>query len=146
MFTQRIFFLLMGIILLTGCHKSGGTCTACAGLCTHSQGNIAGNWKLEASIGFSAPGNSNTGWVNANPAKPVTIAFANDSLFSFNENYSWNMYGLDRYKMIDSSDYRIYSTNPSFGLPVTVKILNSKEIQIHYMGVDRSTDEKYFCY
>jgi hypothetical protein len=146
MFSQRIFFLLMRIALVTGCHKSGGDCPASASLCTHSKRDIAGNWRLEATFGFSAPGNSNTGWVNADPATPVTITFTANSLFSFNENYSWNMYGLDRYKMIDSSDYRIYSTNLSFGLPVFVKVLNSKEIQIHYMGVDRSTDEKYVCY
>lgn len=143
---QRIYIAILISTLFLSCAKSDSYCSYCNNNCSHSGGDISGNWKLEATRYFSAPGSSNPSWVNADPNKPVTIAFTNDSLFSYNDNYFWKVDSLDRYKIIDSADFKIYSTNPSFGQPITVTILNSKEINIHYMGVDRSTDEKYACY
>jgi hypothetical protein len=143
---QRIFISIFIFILISACKKTDSPCQSCNSNCSHPNGDISGNWKLEATRYYSAPGNPNPPWVNADPNKPVTIAFTNDSLFSFNDNYFWKMDSLDRYKIIDSADFKIYSSNPSFAQPITVKILNSKEIDIHYMGIDRSTEEKYTCF
>ncbi len=95
---------------------------------------------------YSYPNNPNPNWENSNPNNPVHISFSNDSVFSFNTNYFWKDAQYDRFKMIDSADFIIYSSIPLMSHPVSGKILNSSEIQLTYMGVDEGTLEKYSCY
>ncbi len=136
----------MLFLLLAACKKTDAPCSNCNSSCSHQNGDIIGNWFLEMSGSYSYPNNPNPNWENSNPNNPVHISFSNDSVFSFNTNYFWKDAQYDRFKMIDSADFIIYSSIPLMSHPVSGKILNSSEIQLTYMGVDEGTLEKYSCY
>jgi hypothetical protein len=144
----RIIPILL-LILLSACRKSDPSCSTCSSGCSHMTGDISGDWKLEASRQYSAPNNLDPSWVPANAGVPVTISFTKDSIFTFNNNFSRSSENFDRYKFDDSAGF-IYSTNPLNGNtpyhPAEIVLLNSKEIELIYMGVDDGTEEKYACY
>jgi hypothetical protein len=147
---QRIYIAILISTLFLSCVKSDSSCSYCNNNCSHSGSDVSGNWTLEASRYYWVPGNPDPAWINANPNKPVTLSFTNDSVFAFSDNYAWKEENFDRYKLIDSADLLIYSSNPPMGdipyHPVMVKILSSKEIELTYMGIDTGTQEKYSCY
>ena len=143
---KRKYLSLSLFFLLAACHKTDAPCSTCNSNCSHHNGDISGNWLLKMSGSYSYPNSPNPNWEISNPNNPVHITFSNDSVFSFNSNYFWKDEHYDRFKIIDSADFIIYSSNPFFNHPVPGKILNSKEIQLTYMGVDAGTVEKYSCY
>ncbi len=143
---KRIYLSLFVFLLLAACNKTDTTCSNCNSNCSHQNGDIIGNWFLEMSGSYSYPDSPNPNWEKSNPNNPVHITFDSDSIFSFNTNYYWKAEQYDRFKIIDSADFIIYSSNPIFSHPASGKILNSKEIQLTYLGVDRGTVEKYSCY
>ena len=144
-FMQKNYVTLFFLVILSSCRKSGTTCINCNDSCSHLKGDISGNWKMNSLRDYSAPGNLNPPWAPADPGKPVEIHFTGDSLFSYNENFTWNSYDYDRYRMIDSADFIIYSsaspTRPLFG-----KILGATGIELTFMGVDMGTEELFTCY
>jgi hypothetical protein len=142
----RIYILLLLFALIAACHKPDSPCLYCNNNCSHQNGDIKGYWVLEMTGGYSVPNNPGPNWKNADPNKPVDIEFKDDSLFSFNDNYFWKEHKYDRYKIIDSADFIIYSSIPFFSHPISGKIINAKEIVLTYMGVDNGTEEKYACY
>ena len=143
---KRISLSLSLLLLIGACNKTDAPCSTCTSDCSHHNGDIIGNWFLEMSGSDSYPDHPNPNWEISNPNNPVHISFSNDSVFSFNTNYFWKDDHFDRFKIIDSADFIIYSSNPFFSHPALGKILNSKEIQLTYMGVDQGTVEKYSCF
>jgi len=143
---HRIHLIILLLVMVSACKKSETSCTSCAINCSHQNGGISGNWKLESFRSYSAPANLDPPWNKADPDKPVQISFTNDSLFTCNGNFTWNSDGYDRYKIIDSADFIVYSSSPQRIRPLFGKILNAKEIQIEFMGVDTGTEEKFSCF
>lgn len=142
---QKIYIAICLLVIFSSCRKSGTSCINCSDSCSHLHGDISGNWKINSLRHYSAPDNLNLPWANADPDKPAEIHFTDDSLFSYNKYFTWNSDSYDRYKMIDSTDFIIYSSVSSvrylFG-----KIIKANEMQLTFMGVDTGTEELFSCF
>jgi hypothetical protein len=139
-------FLMMMAACLKSHQKEPHPCTVANSNCSHQTGDITGSWILESYRSYSANfgGNLNPPWTAADCANPVLIEFRDDSIFSYNINFSLKYDSFDRYKMVDQQNFTIYSSG-SHTHPLSGKILSAKEIEITNMGVDEGTEYNYDC-
>jgi len=117
--------------------------------CNNSTESIIGHWSLVAERSYSIPVNPDPNWQSVDKSNIVTVEFSNDSTFSYNSNYYFAMDNYDRFTIIDSVDFRIYSTSPPdsgnfpFYPSVFVKMITANELELTYMGIDAGEQEKY---
>ena len=143
---QKLYLVVGFSILLFSCKKSDPVTGT---NCNNPKVSIIGHWTLVAHRSYSIPANPNPGWQTIDKSNNVTILFSKDSAFSYNSVYNFSMDNYNRFTVIDSVDFSIYSTNPpgSGNFPiypsVSVKMTNPNEIELTYMGVDAGVQEKY---
>ncbi|KAA9037134.1 hypothetical protein FW778_17040 [Ginsengibacter hankyongi] len=143
---QKLHLVIGFSILLFSCNKSDPITTP---NCKNPTGSIIGRWDLVANRSYSIPGAPNPSWQTTNKSNIVTIIFSKDSSFNYNSNFNFSMDNYNRFTVIDSVDFRIYSTSPPSGgnfphyLSVFVKMNFPNEIVLTYMGVDAGVQEKY---
>ena len=141
------FCLVIGFsILLLSCKKNDSFVDP---YCNNSTESIIGHWSLVAERSYSIPVNPDPNWQSVDKSNIVTVEFSNDSTFSYNSNYYFAMDNYDRFTIIDSVDFRIYSTSPPdsgnfpFYPSVFVKMITANELELTYMGIDAGEQEKY---
>ena len=148
----RIYFYFL--LLLASCKKSNNTndpphpCSVANSACSHKPGDIIGSWLLQSYGGYMAPNVGKQTWIPADCSKPVVIEFKDDSIFSYNSNFSLSGENFDRFKMTDQQHFEIYSSNPPSGgpyHPLFGTIVSSSQIEITDMGVDTGTEYNYDC-
>ena len=115
---------------------------------------ISGSWILIATRHYSVPNNTDTNWkqIDTTQAKAV-IGFSLDSIFTYNNHYTYQAQDYDRYNYLDTGIYasdpafRIFATRPPTGavphLPSFARLLNADALVITYMGVDTGVEELY---
>ena len=115
---------------------------------------ILGNWILIATRHYSVPNNTDTNWkpTDTTSARAV-IGFSSDSIFTYNNNYTYPAQGYDRYNYLDTGIYasdpafRIYAAPPPTGdvphLPAFGRLLNADALIVTYMGVDAGEEDLY---
>src|SRR5664279_860885 len=107
------FCLMVGFsILLFSCKKND---PVMAPNCNNPTGSIIDHWSLVANRSYSVPGNPNPSWQAVDNSTIVTIEFSKDSSFNYNSNYKFSMDNYNRFTVVDSVDFRIYSTTPPPG-------------------------------
>jgi hypothetical protein len=147
----RTFLFCWLLIALFACKKSNSgsphPCVPVNTNCTHQPGDILGKWILEATRVTSYPSNPDPAWEAADCSNATIIEFKSDSSFSATNRPAWLDSAYNRFSLIDQKTFSIYSGNASIYLhPINGQIIDSIEIQLTYMGIDRATEERYDCY
>ena len=142
------------LLALGACKKTNHSndslhpCSVANSAFSHKPGDIIGSWLLQSFRDYAAPNNMNGPWAPADCGKPVIIEFKDDSIFSYNGNFSLSQENFDRFKMTDQQDFEIYSSNPPPGgpyHPLFGKVISVTQIEITDMGVDTGTEYNYDC-
>ena len=144
-------FCFFSFIFLPACRKSNGLphpCIVAKPDCSHQPGDITGHWMLEGWRSLRSPGKLDPEWQPADCSPAVILEFRNDSTFHSNYYPPWLDSALNHFTMankisftINSSDSRFFSVRSVEGIMV-----NGREIQLRYMGIDLTREEIYTCY
>lgn len=115
---------------------------------------ISGHWILMATRHYSVPNNTDTNWtqIDTTHARAV-IGFSADSIFTYNNNYTYQARDYNRYNYLDTG---FYASAPAFRIfasllpagevvspPTFARLLNADALIITYMGVDAGEEELY---
>ena len=115
---------------------------------------ISGSWILIATRSYRVPNNTDTSWkpIDTTQARAV-VGFSSDSLFTYNNHYTYPAQDYDRYNYLDTG---IYASDPAYQIyaaplptgelispPTFGRLLNANALIITYMGVDSGVEELY---
>jgi len=135
---KRTVVILVCILSIFSCKKQSSSGHSCY----VDYATVVGQWKLSAINNYSVPRNY-TNWQPVLTNQQAIIEFTADSLFTYDDLFSWKGDGLDRLKK--SGNYLTITSNSAV-FPITVALTNPNELILTHNEIDAGQAQKFERY